>query len=60
MQGEGEDEVVGCGGGRAEVEKSERGIGGDTGEEGRRVRGEGGAICAGVRGEGEEGVGTGG
>lgn len=55
MEGDGEDEVVGGGGGSAEVEEAEVGVGGDGGEEGRAMGGEGGAVGAGVSGEGEEG-----
>lgn len=55
MYGDGKGEVVGRGGGGAEIEDAEVGVGGDGGEEGGGVGGVGGAVGAGVGGEGEDG-----
>lgn len=53
------DEVVLCGGGGSEVEDAEARVGGDGGEEGGVVWGEGDGIGAGADGEGAEGFGAG-
>lgn len=55
VQGDGEDEVVGCRGGGAEIEQPEVGVGGDGGEHEGVVRGEGGAVSATVGWKGEDG-----
>jgi hypothetical protein len=48
--------VVCCGGGGAEVEDAEVGVGGDGGEDGGGVRAECCGVGAGMGGEGGEGL----
>lgn len=58
VQGYGSREVV-CGRGRgAEVEEAEVRVGGDGGEDGGGMWGEGGGVGARVGGEGDEGIGA--